>query len=122
MTLSRHKPGAKYIAELRVCLARLALRRPSPRQEKPRLDKSALCHQCLDGEGAGGVVADHLGTALHIGRSEIGGRRMIRQNSQPAGPGRRIRERQAWRGNRPGRCRTGGGHDCEGERRAMGAE
>lgn len=41
---------------------------------------------------------------------------MIRQNSQRAGMGRRIRENQAGQANRPGRCCTGGGHDREGER------
>lgn len=84
---------------------------------QPLIDQPPLRNQRFHGKGAGGVAGDHLGAALHIGRVEIGGRRMIRQHSQRAGLGRRIRERQAWRGNRPGRCRTGGGHDREGERR-----
>ena len=86
-------------------------------QLKPLFYQPSFGCQRLDGEGAGGVAGDHLGAALHIGRVEIGGRRMIRQHSQRAGPGRRIRERQARRSNRPGRCHTGGGHDREGERR-----
>lgn len=69
---------------------------------QPLIDQPPLCHQRFDGEGADGVAADHLGAALHIGRVEIGGRRMIRQHGQRAGPGRRIWERQARRGNRPG--------------------
>lgn len=86
-------------------------------QLQPLVDQPSFGYQRVDGEGAGRIAADHLGAALHIGRVEIGGRRMIRQHSQRAGLGRCIRERQTWRGNRPGRCRTGGGHDREGERR-----
>lgn len=85
-------------------------------QPQPLIHKPTLRNQRFDGEGAGGVAADHLGAALHIGCVEITGRRMIRQHSQRAGPGRRIRKRQTWRGNRPERCRTGGGRDREGER------
>lgn len=71
-------------------------------QLQPLVHQPPLRNKRLDSKGACGVAADHLGAALHIGRVEVGGRRTIRQHNQRAGLGRRIRERQARRGNRLG--------------------
>lgn len=77
----------------------------------------------LDSQSPGAVAVDDLGAARGVGGVEIGLGRIRRENSQSAGLGRRIRERQPWRTNRSReRCRTADGHGREGEQHARPRE
>ena len=115
MTASIAEPGLDavlHFLQIGICLRDLQRNRlaryeaaepPLPSsllQLQPLVDQPVLGFQRLDRQPPRTVAVDDLGAARGVGGVEIGLGRIRRENSQRAGLGRRIRERQAWRPDR----------------------